>query len=58
MECPCISKFVLIQHILSTQVSDKGPMVLWFQILFRSARNFSLSDNCVVLFHMISHVDG
>ena len=26
----CISKFVLIQHILSTQVSDTGPMVLWF----------------------------
>ena len=25
----CISKFVLIQHILSTQVSDTGPMVLW-----------------------------
>ena len=28
--CSCISKFVLIQHILSTQVSDTGPMVLWF----------------------------
>ena len=26
----CISKFVLIQHILSTQVSDTGPMVVWF----------------------------
>ena len=28
----CISKFVLIQHILSTQVSDTGPMVLWLSI--------------------------
>ena len=30
-ECSCISKCVLIlnQHILSTQVSDTGPMVLW-----------------------------
>ena len=26
----CISKDVLIQHILSTQVSDTGPIVLWF----------------------------
>ena len=26
----CISKFVLIQYILSTQVSDTGPIVLWF----------------------------
>ena len=25
----CIFKFVLIQHILSTQVSDTGPMILW-----------------------------
>ena len=24
------SKFVLIQHILSTQVSDTGSMVVWF----------------------------
>ena len=24
------SKFDLIQHILSTQVSDTGPMFLWF----------------------------
>ena len=28
-ECLCISKFVLILHILSTQVSDTGPMGLW-----------------------------
>ena len=27
--CWCISKFVLIQHILSIQVSDTGPMVTW-----------------------------
>ena len=33
IECYCISKFVLILHILSTQVSDTGPMVLWFVIL-------------------------
>ena len=32
IECSCISKFVLIQHILSTQVSDTGPVVLWFDI--------------------------
>ena len=25
-----MSKFALIQHILSTQVSVTGPMVLWF----------------------------
>ena len=30
IECSCISKFVLIQNILSTQVSDTGPVVLWF----------------------------
>ena len=30
IKCPCIYKFVLIQHILSTQVSDTGPMVLCF----------------------------
>ena len=29
IECSCISKFVLIQHILRTQVSDTGPFVLW-----------------------------
>ena len=28
--CACFSKLVLIQHILSTQVSDTRPMVLWF----------------------------
>ena len=32
IKCSCISKFVLIQHILSTQVSDTGPMV-FFQII-------------------------
>ena len=26
-----ISKFVLILHILSTQKSDTGPMVVWFK---------------------------
>ena len=31
IECSCISKFVLIQHVLSTQVSDTEPMVLWFK---------------------------
>ena len=30
IECLCISKSVLIQHILRTQVSDIGPLVLWF----------------------------
>ena len=25
-----ISKLVLVQHILSTQVSNTGPLVLWF----------------------------
>ena len=29
IECSCISKFVLIHHILSTQVSNTGPLVLW-----------------------------
>ena len=32
IECSCISMFVLIYHILSTQVSDTGPMVLWFHL--------------------------
>ena len=30
IECSCISNFVLIQHMLRTQVSDTGPMVLWY----------------------------
>ena len=30
IEYSCISKFVLIQHIFSIQVSDIGPVVLWF----------------------------
>ena len=30
IEYSCISKFVLIQHILSSQVSDTGPMVFTF----------------------------
>ena len=30
MECSCISKFVLIQHILGTQVSDTRSLVLWY----------------------------
>ena len=34
IECSYISKFVLIQHILSTQVSDTGPVVLWFSYMF------------------------
>ena len=25
--------FVLIQHILSTQVSDTGPIVCWFSLI-------------------------
>ena len=29
IECSCISKFVLIQYSISTQVSDTGPLVLW-----------------------------
>ena len=29
-ESSSVAKFVLIQHILSTQVSDTGPLVLWF----------------------------
>ena len=33
----CISKFALIQHILSTKVSDTGPMVLW---LWRTDENY------------------
>ena len=33
IECSCITKFVLNQHILSTQVSDKGPVVLWFAMV-------------------------
>ena len=37
IECSCISKFVLIQHILSTQVSDTGPMVLWFVVSFSNS---------------------
>ena len=32
--CSCIFKFVLIQHIISTQVSDTGQMVLWFIDIF------------------------
>ena len=27
-----VFQFVLIQHILSTQVSDTGPMVHWFML--------------------------
>ena len=38
IECSCISKFVLIQHILSTQVSDTRPMVLWFSWPYSMAR--------------------
>ena len=37
-ECSCSSKFVLIQHILSTQVCDTGPMVL----RFLGGKSFSL----------------
>ena len=33
-------KFVLIQHILSTQVSDTGPMVLRF--------SFSIDAFCII----------
>ena len=33
IECSCISKFVLIQQILSTWVSDTGPRVVWFLYL-------------------------
>ena len=40
IECYCISKFVLIQHILSAQVRDTGPMVLWFQFMGTMAREF------------------
>ena len=36
IECSCISKLVLIQHILSTPVSDTGPMVSWFVSTDRS----------------------
>ena len=39
IECSCISKFVLIQHILSTQVSDTGPVLLW---LWRTWENYPL----------------
>ena len=31
----CISKLVRIQHILSSQVSDTGQMVLWFLVLYK-----------------------
>ena len=34
IECSCISKFVQIQNIPSTQVSDTGPLVLWVFSLF------------------------
>ena len=27
IECSCVSKFVLIEHVLSTQVSDTVPVV-------------------------------
>ena len=33
--CPCLSKFVLIQHILCTQMSDTGPMVLWLLTIWK-----------------------
>ena len=36
-ECASISRFVLILHILSTQVSDTGPMVLLFSFSFNSS---------------------
>ena len=36
-ECSCISKFVLIQHILSTEVSDTGPLVLWLLYRIKSS---------------------
>ena len=38
IEWSCISKFVLIQHILNTQVSDTGPMVLWLYVLAVNVR--------------------
>ena len=39
--CSCISKFVLIQHILSTQVSDTGPMVLWLVFMCTLLVNYN-----------------
>ena len=45
IECSCISKFVLIQHILSTQVSDTGPMVLWLNFFFSQIWPFGCHDN-------------
>ena len=32
-ECSCISKFVLIQHILITLVSNTGPIVFYSETL-------------------------
>ena len=43
IESSRISKFILIQHILSSQVSDTGPMVLWFLLyLVRSFSNLQV----------------
>ena len=35
----CISKLVLIQHILCTQVSNTGPLVLWLEWAVVQANN-------------------
>ena len=58
IECSCISKFVLIQHILSTQVSDTGPMVLRFYIFLTITHKcyyFRWFDKC---FSVILTKDG
>ena len=46
-----ISKFVLIQHILSTQVSDTGPVVLWllFVIIFCTCIAIIYLKICVLM---------
>ena len=39
-------KFVLIHHILSTQVSDTGPMVLWFYHFKCNIGNMTVTRKC------------
>ena len=62
IECSCISKFVLIQHILGTQVSDTGPMVLWLltgqQYLLYLCSSFNTTSKIYRLSNFLHHFDA
>ena len=49
-ECSCIFMFFLIQHILSTQVSDTGPLVFWFMFFLLSEQTW---PHCATFFSLI-----